>query len=99
MISMFHITQITFDIYMYFCSHKTLTFVATKCNIYVATEVERSDMKKKVAKKLGRPLIGDSNKDIMLRIRVSESDLKNLDKKCKKEKKSRSELLREFMNS
>lgn len=56
-------------------------------------------MKKKVAKKMGRPLIGDSNKDIMLRIRVSESDLKNLDKKCKKEKKSRSELLREFMNS
>ena len=49
--------------------------------------------------KKGRPLLGKTKKDIMLRIRVSQEDLDNLDKKCKEFNKSRSELLRDFMNS
>ncbi len=56
-------------------------------------------MKDVAKKKMGRPLISNSKKDVMLRIRVSKEDLENLDKKCEKEKKSRSELLRDFMNS
>lgn len=56
-------------------------------------------MKNVAKKKMGRPFIGDTKKEIMLRIRVSQSDLDNLDKKCKKFKKTRSELLRDFMNS
>lgn len=56
-------------------------------------------MKDVAKKKMGRPFLGETKKDIMLRIRVSESDLANLDKKCKVQKKSRSEILRDFMNS
>ena len=56
------------------------------------------DKKKKVAKKMGRPTLGNEARTIMLRIRVNEEDLKNLDKKCKEAKKTRSELLRDFMN-
>ncbi|MEY8258242.1 ribbon-helix-helix protein, CopG family [Erysipelotrichaceae bacterium 66-17] len=55
-------------------------------------------MKDVAKKKMGRPFVDGEKKDIMLRIRVSEQDLINLDKKCEKEKKTRSELLREFMN-
>lgn len=54
-------------------------------------------MKDVAKKEMGRPVSGESKK-IMLRIRVSEQDLVNLDKKCKEAGKNRSELLREFMN-
>ena len=57
-------------------------------------------MKNVAKKKMGRPYIeGTEPKSVMLRIRVSEEDLKNLDKKCKKLNKSRSEVLRDYMNS
>lgn len=51
-----------------------------------------------VAKKMGRPTLAGEARKIMLRIRVNEEDLENLDKKCKEAKKTRSELLRDFMN-
>ena len=36
--------------------------------------------------------------DLRIEVRVSRKDLDNLDRKCKKLKKTRSELIREFMN-
>lgn len=66
---------------------------------YVATEVERGDMNNATEKKkMGRPFIGETKKTIMLRIRLSEEELQRLDSKCKKHNKSRSELLRDFIN-
>lgn len=57
-------------------------------------------MKKQEAakKKMGRPILGSEARTIMLRIRVNAKDLENLDKKCKQANKSRSEILRDFMN-
>jgi hypothetical protein len=56
-------------------------------------------MKDVAKKKMGRPFKNETKKDIMLRIRVSKEDLQKLDEKCKQQKKSRSEILRDFMNS
>ncbi len=50
-------------------------------------------------KKMGRPFLdGKERKSVMLRIRLSESDLSNLDKICEKQGLSRSEVIRNLIN-
>lgn len=49
-----------------------------------------------VAKK-GRPVM-DNSKDYMLRVRMTDETLKKLDECCEKEKKSRSEIVRECID-